>query len=46
MENGQGAAVAGDIDAAKAGIEFDDIGPVGKGQKGNCGMLVQIEDRH
>jgi hypothetical protein len=46
MENGQGAAVARDIDAAKTAIEFDDIRSVGKRQKGDCGMLVQIEDGH
>ena len=46
MEDGQGAAVARDIDAAKAGIEFDDIWSVGKGQEGDRGVLVQIEDGH
>ena len=46
MEDGQGAAVTGDVDAAQTGIEFDDIGPVSQRQKGDCSVLVQIEDRH
>ena len=44
MENR--AAVACDIDAAETGIEFDDIWSVSKREKGNCCVLVQIEDGH
>jgi len=46
MEDGQGTAVARDIDAAKTRIEFDHIDSIGKRQKGDCSVLVQIKDRH
>ena len=46
MENGQGAAVARDIDAAETGIEFDDIWSVSQRKKGDGRVLVQIEDGH
>ena len=46
MENGQGAAVARDVDATKARIEFDDIWSIGQRKKGDGRVLVQIKDRH
>src|SRR5207248_9485281 len=46
MKNGDGTAVARDVDALKPRIELDDIRSVCQRQKRNGYVLVQIEDGH
>src|SRR2546430_4548696 len=46
MKNGDGTAVARDVDALKPRIELDDIRSVCQRQKRNGDVLVQIEDGH
>src|SRR5256884_239788 len=46
MKNGDGTAVARDVDALKPRIELDDIRSACQRQKRNGDVLVQIEDGH
>src|SRR6266481_7932429 len=46
MENGEGAAIARDVDAAQTSIEFDDIGSIRQRKKGDGRVLVEIENGH
>src|SRR6266702_7226793 len=46
MKDGDGTAVARDVDALKPWIELDDIRPACQRQRRNGDVLVQIEDGH
>lgn len=45
LDDADGAAVAGDVDAAEAGIEFDDVGTFGDGNVADGLVLVEIHHR-